>query len=58
MMSLQYSGETGYKLQDCETIKHHIVSCTIVVDTTVQDKTLAWLLNVIMYSGRTYTMIN
>ena len=56
--SLQDSGESGDEMQDDETTTHYLVPCNMIIDTTVQNKTPSWLLNVIMDSGRTDTTTN
>ena len=58
MISLQDSGESGEKVQDYVTTKQHLVTSTMLVDTTVQNKTPYWLLNFIPDNIGTSTMIN
>ena len=55
---IQDTGEPGDKVQDGETKIQHIVTCTGMVYATVQDKTSARLINVILDSRGTPTVIN
>ena len=50
--------ENYAQVQDDETTSQHLVLCIMLVDTKVQNKTSVWLLNVILDSGGTATMIN
>ena len=52
------SGESVDEVQDDETSIQHLVPCTMLVDTTVENKKSSQLLTVILYIERTTTMIN
>ena len=58
MIILQGCGYSVDEVQDDETKTQHLVSCTILVDTTVQNMTSSWLLKVIIGIRVTGTMIN
>ena len=58
MMILQDYMESGDKVQDEKTKTQHILPCTILVDTTVQNKSSSRLLNVILDRDRATTTIN
>ena len=58
IVRLQDSGEPVDKVQDDETKIQHLVPFTMMVYTTVQNKTSPQLLNVILDSRATATVIN
>ena len=58
IVSSQDYGEPGDKVQDDETKIQHLVPCNMMVYTTVQNKTPSQLLNVILDSRGTATVIN
>ena len=58
MISLQDSGESGDEVQDEITTIKHLVTCTMLVDTTVQNKKSSWLLNAILDISGTANIIN
>ena len=58
ILSLQDYGNQGEKAQDYETKIQHQVPCKILVYATVQNKLPARLLNFILDSRGTDTMIN
>ena len=58
MRSFQYFGGSGHNVQDDETTTQHIGKCTTLVDTEIYNKTSFLLLNVILDSITTTTMIN
>ena len=57
MTGLQDDVESVYEVKDDETTTQHLVPYTILVHTTVKNKTLSCLLNVILDSYGTATMI-
>ena len=55
-MSFQDTADSRDKVHNNETKKQHLVSCTMLVDNTVQNK-ISYL-NVILDSGRNATTVN
>ena len=58
MASFQDSEESGNKAQDDETTTQYLVPWTMLFGTTVQNKTSAQLLNVILVIVTADTIIN
>ena len=58
MISLQYSVDLVDDLQDGVTTTQHTVTCTMLVDDTVKNKTVFLLLNIINNTSRTTIIIN
>ena len=55
---LQDSRDSEKKSQDVVTTIKYLVKLTMMVDNKVQNKTLSWLLNVIIYIIGPDTMVN
>ena len=57
MITLQDYGEPGDEIQDYEIKAQDILPCTMLVDSTVKNKTPSWLVHIILDSSGTITMI-